>query len=44
MEEVLHQREDELSTQWVIVENACENHHKDQKLLVVKEKKLWKEL
>jgi hypothetical protein len=44
MEEVLHQREDELNTQWAILENARENHHKDQKLLVVKEKKLWKEL
>jgi hypothetical protein len=26
------------------MENACENHHKDQKLLVTKEKTLWKEL
>jgi hypothetical protein len=26
------------------VENAYENHHKDWKLLVTKEKMLWKEL
>jgi len=26
------------------MDNACENHHKDQKLLVTKEKTLWKEL
>jgi predicted nucleic acid-binding OB-fold protein len=36
MKEVLHQREKELSTQWAAIENACENHHKDQKLLVEK--------
>jgi hypothetical protein len=44
MEEVLHQQEEELSTQWVVMGIARENHHKDQKLLVAKEKKLWKEL
>jgi hypothetical protein len=27
--------------QWVVVENV---HHKDQKILVAKEKTLWKEL
>jgi hypothetical protein len=26
------------------VENVRENHHKDQKILVAKEKTLWKEL
>jgi hypothetical protein len=36
MKEVLHQREKELNTQWAAMENACENHHKDQKLLVEK--------
>jgi hypothetical protein len=29
---------------WQHVENAREIHHKDQKLLLAKEKKLWKEL
>ncbi len=44
MEEVLHQGEKELSTQISVVENVHENHNKDPKLLVAKEKKLWKEL
>jgi hypothetical protein len=44
MEEVLHQREEKLNIQRVAVENAHENHHKDQKILVAKEKTLWKEL
>ncbi len=26
------------------MENACESHHKDQKIMVAKEKLLWKEL
>jgi hypothetical protein len=26
------------------MENACENHHKDKKLMVTKEKTLWKTL
>ncbi len=26
------------------MENVCENHHKDQKILVAKEKTLWKQL
>ncbi len=33
-----------MNTQLVVVENVHENHNKDQKLLVAKEKKLWKEL
>ncbi len=41
MEEVLHQWEEELSTQLAVVENVCEGHYKDWKLLVAKEKKLW---
>jgi hypothetical protein len=44
MKEVLHQQEEELNTQWVTMENAQEIHHKDQKLLVAKEKKIWREL
>jgi hypothetical protein len=44
MEEVMHQLEEELNTQQAIVENAHENHHKDQKLLVAKEKTLLREL
>jgi len=44
MEEVLHQREEELGTQLATMENACENHHKDWTLWVANEKKLWKEL
>jgi hypothetical protein len=44
MEEVLHQRKNELSIQWVVVENVHENHHKDRKILVAKEMTLWKEL
>jgi len=30
-----------LSTQLAVVENVCESHYKDWKLLVAKEKKLW---
>jgi len=44
MEEILHQRENELSIRWVAVENVHENHQKDQKILLAKEKTLWKEL
>jgi hypothetical protein len=44
MEEVLHHQEKEFSIQWATMENARENHHKDYKLLVAKEKTLWKEL
>jgi hypothetical protein len=33
-----------LNIQQAVVENACESHHKDQKILVAKEKTLWKEL
>ncbi len=44
VEEVLHQCKEELNIQLTIVENVQEFHHKDWKLLVAKEKKLWKEL
>jgi len=44
MEEVLHQREEELCIQLATMENVRKNHHKDWKLLVAKEKKSWKEL
>jgi arylsulfatase A-like enzyme len=44
MEEVLHQRKEELRTQLTTMENARENYHKDWTLLVANEKKLWKEL
>jgi hypothetical protein len=44
MEEVLHQREEKLSIQLAVVENAREIHHKNRKKLVAKEKKLWRKL
>jgi hypothetical protein len=43
MEEFLHQQEEELCIQLATMENVQKNHHKDRKLLVAKEKKLWKE-
>jgi hypothetical protein len=44
MEEVLHQQEEKLNTHLAIMENVWIIHHKDQKLMVENEKKLWREL